>query len=311
MRRFCIKLVLFVIILVPAVALFAFLSTTDSFRTPIAELTHSDDYITINNGPDEIGPYIDKAREHNNYTKLIIGDSVCHQMYTDLQEYNDEICILGSNAAISMAGQYVLLHEFLDNHTDVTDVWLIIIPSSMSVYFDTQYGYQYVVMPNVEKDTIRIFEPNTVEQLGSVYGKLFLNEGVVWFLDRSAPARKIYLNLLLKYGEGFGDSPMSPVSVQYMTDMIDLCRKKNVNLHLLPSPVSEANKDRYERALTGFRENGFDKFFPDYEAAVVYYPDDQFRDGVHFGGEYDNQASFNEKIRQLGDESLLKYLKFE
>lgn len=311
MKSFYRKFILYIALLLLSVVFFFLLSTTDTFRLPIAKLTDSGDYITINNGPDEICPYIDKARDGNNYTKLILGDSVCHQMFTDLQDYNDDICILGSNAAITMIGQYILMREFLDNHDEVSDIWLIIIPSSLSSYIDTYYGYQYIVMPNVEKGTLALLDQPTTKQLENVYGKIFLNPSVVHFLDRSAPSRKVYLNLLSKHGEGYGNAPMSPVSIEYIDKMINLCSEHNVRLHLLSGPVSNARKDIYQDIVTEFKATGLDQQFPNYSRDIMYYPDIQFRDGIHLGGDYANQSSYNEKIKQLADDELLKSLKFE
>ena len=307
MKTFYLKLSLFASIMIGIILM----SATGMFRFPIAKLTDSEEFITGNNGPDEIGPYIDKAREPNSFTKLILGDSVCHQMFTDLQNYNDDICILGSNAAITMAGQYILMHEFLGNHPDATDVWLIITPPSLSSFFDTYCGYGYVVMPNAEKQTLDILDKETIEQLESVYGKPFLNRQLVYFLDRSAPARKVYLNSLLKDGEGYGYSPMSPISVQYINKMQQLCRDHNVIFHFLPAPVREERRDLTQNVLVEFNDNRFNIPFPDFENSIDYYPDDQFRDGIHFGGEYANQKSYNEKIRKLADKKLLECLKFE
>lgn len=290
-----------------------FLSTTDRFRLPIAKVTNTIEYISINNGPDEIGPYIDKAREHNTYTKLIVGDSVCHQLLNNLQEHNDDICILGSNAAITMAGQYILIREFLDSHSNATDIWLIIIPSSLSCYFDTNYGYTYVVMPNVKKGTINSLDDDTIEHLENVYGKFFLNSHVVSLLDRSAPMRKIYLNYLSSYREGYGHSPVSPISVKYISKIAKLCNERNVNFYLISGPVSDSDERKrvVEDILYNFNKSELFDLFPNYEKSVIYYPDYKFRDGIHFGGVYANQYCFNEIIRSMDDISLLKYLKFK
>lgn len=307
MKKFYTKLALYSIIL----CFFVFLSTIEMFRFAFAKLTLCEEFVTAKNGPDEIGPYIDKVRENNNYTKLIIGDSVCKQMFTGLQQYNDDICIIGSNAGVTMAGQYILMHEFLDNHINTTDIWLIVIPNSLTGFFDTGYGYMYMAMPNAEKDTLKLLDKNTLEQLESVYGKLFLDPYVVRFLDRSAPARKIYMNLLLKYGKGYGYAPLSPISIQYLDKMLQLCRDRNVTFHLLSGPVSDYQKEKSQKVLDEFQENGFDDRFPDYNKSVKYYPDYQFKDYTHFGGDYENQVHYNDKIKMLADEDLLYYLRFE
>lgn len=302
LKKFYFKMIIFFMMAIALLLGFEVLSVSEEYRHFMARITDSEEYITVNTGADEIKPYIEKVKESNGYTKLIIGDSVCHQMFNGLQEYNQEYCIVGSNAAITMAGQYILAELFLENHENVTDIYLLMIPSALGCTFDTQYGYQYTVMPFVETDTLQRLDANTVEQMESVYGKYFMRSDVVWLIDRSGFNRKVYLNQLANNVEIKSEGPVSYASVQYMEKLRILCESRGVKLHFLPGPISNTQRwhDMIENGIReAYEDTVLQEYFPDYLNSVSFYPEEQFRDGIHFGGEYANQQTYNEKIKEM------------
>ena len=72
------------------IAYIDYLSMQDETRDLFAKWTNSENYITENVGPGEIRPYLESAVCQDGTTKLIIGDSVCRQMFNRLQESNPE-----------------------------------------------------------------------------------------------------------------------------------------------------------------------------------------------------------------------------
>ena len=294
---------------------FEYLTISEDYRYFMARVTDSEEFITVNTGSDEIKPYIAKVQEQNGYTKLIVGDSVCHQMFNGLQEYNEEYCIVGSNAAITMAGQYILIEQFLENHEQVTDIYLIILPSALQSTFDTQYGYQYTVMPFVETDTLKLLDDNTIRQMESVYGKLFMDEKIVRLIDRSGFNRKVYLNELADRVKVKSEGPVSNASVQYLEKIKMLCEAKGVSLHLLPGPFMDTEQRHTlvdDKIRTAYEETVLQDYFPDFLNQVQFYPEEQFADGIHFGGDYANQQAYNEKIREMYmEKGMLEGLCFE
>jgi len=284
----------------------------EPFRSRLAYLTDSYDLITVNVGPDEIKPYIDKVQTDDNTTKLIIGDSVCHQMFNGLQEYNSDISIVGSNAAITMTGQYILAEEYIKYHADVTDIYLIVLPDSLARTFDTSYGYQYAVMPFVETETLALLDSRTIRQMESVYGKFFMKPSIVNAIDKSGINRKLYLNLLRDYRNGYQSKERLEIAEQYIGKIYELCEKNHIDLHLYPGPVSDTKTESIESMKEEYKATALYDYFPDYLENIHYYPDEQFRDGVHFGGDYANQECYNEKIREIfSGQELGEILKLE
>ena len=310
MKRFYVKGISFIMILFSVLVGFDLLSMHGSFRQLFSNWTDSASY--LERGPDEIKPYIVKAQFQDDSTKLIIGDSVCRQMFNGLQEYNSDFTIIGSNGAITMAGQYIMTKEYLDNHPNATDVFLIILPQSLGRTFDTKWGYQYAVMPFVETNTINDLDDSTLKIMDGTYGKVFLNKKVVNALYLSAVNRKIYLNYISNRTDGYILSNHFELSDQYVVKMAELCESKGVDFYMYPCPVCEIKKESVDSIKDEFMESQTYNINPQFISMIQYYPTGQATDGTHFSGDYANQDVLNEKIKQLySSEVLLKYLKFE
>lgn len=265
------------------------LSMVEPTRTLLAKLTNSTDYISVNVGADEIKPYILKAREADGTTKLILGDSVCHQMFTRFQDSTTELSIIGSNAAITPAGQYILAKTYIESHPDATDIYLFMLPGALGQSFDTNYGYQYTVMPFVETETIGYLDKDTIETMKNVYGRLFMSPAVVRMIDLSGPNRKIYLNLLKKYSDPYKPVKYFDIADNYIGKIKELCDKNNIQLHLHPCPVFESRKDDNESLRSEYESSNLYKWFPDYFDEIVYFPDNETDDDVHFSPEYEDK----------------------
>ena len=298
--KFSLKMGLFLSIVILIVGTTFCLSATDDYRMQMAEFFHCAEFITVNNGPNEIKPKIQKVQDDTDQTMLILGDSMCAQMFR-AEEWNDladKICINGTNAAITMTGQYILLEQFLEYHENVTDVWLILRPHSISSKsFGITWGYQYMIMPFVETDTIGLLEADTVNQLENICGSLFLKKKTVRFLDQSAIGRKIYLNHLGNRKEiGFDND----IGWQYLEKMKLLCDEKEVALHLLPAPVAdtEENREIIRSLQNEYDSIAFGQYFSGYFQHISYFPPEQSADGVHFSDEYSSYEIYREKLKE-------------
>lgn len=312
MKTFLKKLSIFILLFITLCISLDYLSMTDAWRLGFARLTDSQEFISLNVGTDEIVPYINKVQTPNNTTTLIIGDSVCCQLFEGLQQYNEDICIAGSNAAIAMTGQYILAAEYIKNHPNATDIYLFVLPTSLCSTFDTHWGYQYTVMPFIQTGTLHLLEENTIAAMEATYGKLFLKPQIVDMIDRSAVNRKIYLNMIENYRTGYEPKTTFEIADQYIRKIYDLCEANNITLHLYACPVSDSRYDAAQELAADYNGTWLQTQFPDYFANLTTFPDEQTKDGIHFAGEYETQENFNEQIRTiLAGTELLQVLYFE
>lgn len=309
MKKLIYKLTLIGIISLIIFTVILYISQLDSARLPVGEMFNCVEYITVNNGPDQIKPVIDKVREKNGKTKLILGDSVCKQMYEGIEPFNEDTCVAGCNQAISMSGQYILLKEFLESHENVSDVWMIIHPSSIFTDLSKELGYIYGILPYVEKEDLNYLDNETIIRIEKSFGAFSTNTEFAEFVDKSAVGRKLYLNLLKDYGtiKPAGDEPHG---VKYLKKMKYLCDEKDIEMHLLPVPINDLDKTKemVEGMPERFQKNGLDVMFPDFCRRIHMYPIEQFGDGSHFAVEYITAEEFINKTNEIfeGDSFLEK-----
>ena len=312
MRKFYLNFTAIMVITVLGLVLIDYLSMTDGYREILAYLTNSSSYIKENVGSDEIKPYIERVKRQDGATRLIIGDSVCRQMFENLQELNNDFCIAGTNASINMTGQNILAKEFLDNHPDAADVFLIVLPTSLRGGFNITFGYQYMVMPFAETNTLGLLDKETIEIMESVYGEFFMKPSVVRAIDLSGINRKLYLNFLNEHASDYELQSPYALSEQYIAKICDMCVKKGVNFHMYPCPVSSDNVEYMEQLRESFEESALYEINPDYMESIYYYDAKETSDGVHFGKDYAYQEHFNEIIEQmLQGKEILEMLKLE
>ncbi len=317
MKSFRVKALAICVIIIILLAGFEVISYDEDYSMPVARLTYSDTYLTHMDGPDWIVPLIEKVRTEDDSHVLVLGDSVCRQMFIDLTDINEEAAIAPAIAPFSMAGQYVLTKLYLDAHPDATDVYLIMVPlDDISIDFHLDFAYQYVVMPLVETHTFDMLDEDTREELRYLYGELFMNEGIVRRIDDSGLNRKLYLNYIKTHKENdYEHSLEDSVYVKYLKKIRQLCNERSVELHFLPAPIPdmEAYHDIVEvKAPEYFAATGLDELFPDYLKLIRYYPEEQFHDGVHFGGIFEGREHLNEVIKETYEGSgLIEVLRLQ
>ena len=296
LKRFYINIAGFVITLFMILSLFDYISTCDDWNLLFARYTDSVDYLFGNVGTKDINPYIEAVKEDDGTSRLIIGDSICRQLFDDFKDSDSDFSIAGTNQAITMAGQYIMAKEYLDIHPKATDIYLIVHPESLEKTFDTRVGYQYAVMPFVETDTISNLDPETIKKMESVYGRLFMREDVVRIIDKSGVNRKLYLNMLKSYSKDYVMSDRFELANLYICKIKEICDKKGVTLHLLPTPVSDVYKDSVDEMSDDFINSDIYGINPDYLHEIFYYPGEQAADSRHFSGEYANRDHYDQII---------------
>lgn len=310
MRRLVVKTSVFLcglaIMLLACVVLPSKSTFVNSF---LGKITNSSSYSreATNGGPTEIIPSIELAQEKSQHTKLVLGDSVCFRLFRGLQDVNDEYLLLGTNQAVGMTGQYLLAEQFIINHDNVTDIYLIMIDGSFDFDYGVDYGYQYAIMPFVETDLFYRLDPISIKAAEDMFGEVFLRKDIVELIDYSDTNRKLYLNYL-------SENAVSPVSSkEYTSDIVaenlkrlqSLCVEKDIKLHVLPGPMpeTEERKELLVKQEEEFVNRGMGELMKSYYDCVSLYPTEYFPDGVHPGGDYGTREALNKMILTLQEKS--------
>lgn len=283
MKGFLLRLAAFVL---AALVLFCGvlgLSAFAPFSEIFAKLTGSTGYSA--SASEEIGGHIANVQAADGASALILGDSVCWQVFDPFSLCNTAYRIDGSNRAVTLAGQYLLAKAFLDAHPGATDVYLILTPESFSAGFDTGYGYQYAAAPFAAAGLLDGLDETTRAELSAAYGAPFLTGTFARWADASPLVKKLYLNALELAPGQESAGPLIPLAARNLQNLADLCAERGAAFHLLCAPLADT-EDRHATMAAleqAFREQGLYDSYSAYFTRTPWYDRALFgEDGVHF-----------------------------
>lgn len=247
-------------------------------------------YLLINNryqnivAGDEIYLSINKTRQKNHQKKVLIGDSAGYMLFPN--KINDSAVIsLTCNQAISLAGQYILLQNYLNSGNDIDTLFMIFGPEGFLNNLDQIYTFHYFLKPFYKDEYKQYFSDLVYQQINKIPFVFLCREPYI-LTSNWAPKFKSQDSVNFTF--------LSPISVEYLTKIKDLGTKKGFPIVLLPGPVSNKKK----QIIDTFEKNeaiptGMQKEFEYFWANLVYLEDSLFVDGVHLK----NPCSFTEYYR--------------
>ena len=143
MKHFIIKTFLFLFLIFLSIEAFSFFLVSSNLHTyyiPGKSIYHS----------------IAKSKEQGNVNKLLLGDSVGRQLFSN--NTNDEVInSLACNQAIGMVGQFILLNNYLKVNIEIDTVYMILTPFSFRNNLDQNYTYHYFLKPFLKEEYLSYF----------------------------------------------------------------------------------------------------------------------------------------------------------
>lgn len=269
------------------------LSAKEPFRTPLMLLTASEDYL-YSAAQEDVLPHIDAVRDRDYCTALIVGDSMCAQVFGPFVGCNKAYLIDGSNGALTLAGFAALVDLFLQTHPHAADVYLVLTPETFARRVDSEQGYQYVAMPFSLSGTQDALTPDVQARLTGTFGPL-MRPAAMALAEASPLVKKLLLACVRQAVPDEPAQPLPELNAQQLTHISDLCAQRGVSLHLLCPPLA----DTPDRARTladleqAFRAQGFYETFSLYFSNVYWYPAGDFEpDFIHF--EFDGDMTMED-----------------
>ncbi len=259
------------------------LSAKEPLRTPLLVLTDSAGYVT-SAAAEEVLPHIANVQAQDGATALIVGDSVCAQVFDPFSLCNTAYRIDGSNAAVTLAGYSVLVQQFLQNHPDAADVYLVVVPETFARGFDGRHGYQYVAVPFTLTGLLPAFSAAAREELHAAYGWL-MHPALARLTEASPLVKKLTLQAVARRVPEPPAGPLPPLSVDSLRYIQTLCDAHGADFHLLCAPLSDTDgRSQTLAALEqAFRAQGLYEQYSAYFTNVYRYPAADFEpDGIHF-----------------------------
>ncbi len=304
MKKAICKIITYLIPLFLILILIDLASFTDKGNAILSRVFMSENYRHV--GSLMISPAIRTAQTQSDHTKVILGDSMCNQVFSDFKDQNDDYLILGTNMAVTVDGQYIMARRFLETHPDAADVYLILLPVSFAGRYDSAQSYSYLVEPFGREELLTYLSDDTISGMKEHYGSIFLNRNVIRFLDGSSINNKLYLYYLQKNkAVPDTDEIISDEALYYLTDLKKICDEKGVALHLLPPPVcdSKDNADRIDRLRKATADTEVSVLFDKYFDCITLYPEYMFLDGHHFNSDYSDIEMNSNRIDDLQNKS--------
>ncbi|MBQ7502691.1 hypothetical protein IJT93_08270 [bacterium] len=275
MKLFIKKSLLFIFMFLGVCIIIDFLSMQKSWQAFIDRITNSEGFFTNNT---VIGECIKKVQKDDHTTKLILGDSVLLQLLEPLEnELPKDTTMAASNSGVLVTGYYMMAKEYLNYHSDVTDIYLLVTPPFLFYYF--KYNYQYSVIPFAKADLLKYLDDDAIKMMGSVYGDFFMKPKVASLVGDSGLSLRVFL-----YYHNWTNSRINfKLADIYLRKLYELCEENNIRFHLCSDPMSVTAKEENERLKQDYCKFWIYDKFPRYLDDVPYYPSDLFyEDQVHF-----------------------------
>lgn len=212
----------------------------------------------------------EKSKSRNKNVKtLIIGDSVGHQLFKN-DEFNDTLYSLACNQAISMAGCYFLLEDFLKLNPEVKKVVFIYAPRTFKNNLDQQYTFQYFLKPFYNDEYKPRFSSVMTGQIKKV---------PFYYLSQFPPILTSNWTPDWDFSKEIDGYYMSPISNDFLKRIIHLCKERSVKFIIMPTPSRISLHPLITDLQNSIHFPDYD--FNDYFSRIDYIPDSCFLDDVH------------------------------
>lgn len=220
----------------------------------------------------EIYTAIEKSKTKTEADILLLGDSVGGQFFPNNQQY-DNLNSLATNQAISMAGQYFLLKNYLSAGNKIDKLVILFAPDSFKNNLNQVYTYHYFLKPFYNTNYFPLYTSTVNKQIEKIpyHQFVFLPHIKIrsWAPDFNPSDPAI-------------TSPLSPISAEYLTKIKDLSVENNFELIILPTPISIERKDEINRVnLNEYSEYNFSQELENYFSEIYFLDESEFIDGIH------------------------------
>lgn len=222
---------------------------------------------------------VSKTRTNKKIKKLIMGDSTGHALYPSRNEY-DSIASMACNQAITFAGQYFLLKNYLETNSVnlPQEIIFLLTPESFGNDVD-QYAYQYFLKPFPILEYKSLYTDHLYSRIKSIP---FYWTANFPFIQTSGYTPRVSVPSYTK------QMHLSELTYEYLVLMDQIAQKYDVPFRLVSTPVRDDKKQAIELVSQDLKAIGSDRLshlLEPYIKSITYYPSELFFDGVHLNDE--------------------------
>jgi len=206
--------------------------------------------------------------------KLLMGDSAAQQLFPS-NEDNDSVAYLTCNQAVSMAGMYLLLTDYLKTNSDSLPEEVVLLCTPGLLYNDLDiYSYQYFLKPFPQRE----------------YGDRMSD-----MLLARIHEIKYWWSALLPFFRTSNYSPeyvlpqrdyvwISPLTKEYLLKIDSVLQTNHLAFKMVSLPLNETCQSylpaRLEESMN--EEELPDRLMMPYVESITYMPSSAYVDDVHF-----------------------------
>lgn len=211
--------------------------------------------------------------------RIVLGDSVGCQLYPSNQEY-DSVVSMSCNQAITMAGHYFLLKNFIEtNQEDLPEeAILLITPFSLSNDVD-KYAYHYFLKPFPYHQYSNLYTNHLKERIQTIP---FFWSANLPFIQTSSYSPKWAVPLTAS------NQSISQLSYEYLIKMDSITKCNGIKFQMISTPVRDDRRDDMDsfwgHLPTDYADK-LDDLLQPYKESVIFMPSDYYGDKVHFLGD--------------------------
>lgn len=218
---------------------------------------------------------VSKTKTNKKIKKLIMGDSTGHALYPSEKEY-DSIASMACNQAITFAGQYFLLKNYLETNKDNLPQEIIFLATPESFGNDVdQFAYQYFLKPFPILEYKSLYTDHLYSRIKTIP---FYWTANLPFIQTSGYTPRVSVPA---YTERIH---LSELTYEYLV-LIDLITKEyNVPFRMVSTPVRDDNQQGIEKVSQDLRTIGSKRLahlLEPYIESITFYPSELFFDHVH------------------------------
>lgn len=208
--------------------------------------------------------------------KLLLGDSVAKQLYS-MEANQDSVQALSCNQAISLAGQYFLLENFLESNppdpAHPYPVVLIYHPQSFNNNLDELFTYHNFVKNFYTEPYVSEYAPVVQTSLNEIPYK---------WLARNPFIRTTNWAPQIHFDHKRVRPILSPITQVYLPKIAALCKAKGVPFRIVPPIIAEGKKYRVDQLRAALAEHpDLQPYFAGYFESIKYMPTAAFVDSIH------------------------------
>jgi hypothetical protein len=236
-------------------------------------------WIKIQNGLDnydiigkEVYESIKLSNQKTKFKKLLIGDSVARQISTG-NRLGDSVYSLACNQAVSMAGQYILLNNYIQSGNQFDTLYILYSPSSFQNNLDQIFTFNYFMKPFYEDQNFKYLSKNVHDQISKIpfhsASQLNLIKSSNWSPEYNSKSIPVV-------------SFLSPISIEYLTRIDSLSKLHGFHIIVISPPCSK----NFRRSILQMDRrkifnNKLDRLFEGYFESIIYLDEAKFTDGLH------------------------------